>query len=141
MLIYWNKILYEYRFNIIILKSNSILGNVNALLTVKPIERSCMSVASGLQSNRMDDLKPTVLLFLFLWWCMRMMSMFHRKLSIQRKSAADDVNLYLRHGLNTEQTVTIDDASLSQRSVFQRKNHLSNHRSIVTFSGLIHATL
>lgn len=47
--------------------------------------------------------------------------MFHRKLSIQRKSAADDVNLYLRYGLNTEQTVTIDDASLSQRSVFQRK--------------------
>lgn len=67
--------------------------------------------------------------------------MFHRKLSIQRKSAADDVNLYLRYGSNTEQTVTTDDASVSGSPCFTEEKHLSNHRSAVTFTGLFHAIL
>lgn len=38
-------------------------------------------------------------------------SLFHRKLFLQQKSAAGDVNLYLRCGYNAEQTVSTDDAS------------------------------
>lgn len=34
-----------------------------------------------------------------------------RKLSLQQKSSADDVNLYWRCGSNTEQKITTDDAS------------------------------
>lgn len=37
-------------------------------------------------------------------------SLFHRKLFLQQKSAAGDVNLYLRCGYNAEQTVSTDDA-------------------------------
>lgn len=47
----------------------------------------------------------------FSWWYMVTKSLFHRKLFLQHKSAAGDVNLYLRCGSNAEQTVSTDDAS------------------------------
>lgn len=40
-----------------------------------------------------------------------MISLFHRKLSLQQKSAAGDVNLYLRCGSNTEQIAITNETS------------------------------
>lgn len=47
----------------------------------------------------------------FSWGYIIIISLFHRKLSLQQKSSAGDVNLYWRCGSNTEQNITTDDAS------------------------------
>lgn len=47
----------------------------------------------------------------FSWGYIIIISSFHRKLSLQQKSSAGDVNLYWRCGSNTEQNITTDDAS------------------------------
>lgn len=59
----------------------------------------------------------------FSWWYMLTKSLFDRKLILQQKSAAGDINLYLRCGSNAEQTASTDDASHYQDlSVSQIEN-------------------